>query len=105
MGGFLSAAASKLGGGPIIESECSNPALRVRTPFRFRRNKPRMSAIYVDSRRRISGSDSNFTFELPETLHMQSSAKMTVYKVRIADAFLSTDRGRNLYWIDQPLTL
>ena len=34
---------------------------------------------------------------------MQSSAKMAVYKVRIADAFLSTDRGRNLYWIDQAL--
>ena len=62
-----------------------------------------MSTIYVDSRRRVSGSDSNFTFELPETLHMQSSAKMAVYKVRIADAFLSTDRGRNLYWIDQAL--
>ena len=62
-----------------------------------------MSTIYVDSRRRVSGSDSNFTFELPETLHMQSSAKMAVYKVRIADAFLSTDWGRNLYWIDQAL--
>ena len=62
-----------------------------------------MSTIYVDSRRRILGSDSNFTFELPETLHMQSSAKMAVYKVRIADAFLSTDRGRNLYWIDRTL--
>ena len=48
---------------------------------------------------RFSGSDSNFAFELPETLHMQSSAK----KVRVADAFLSTDRGRNLYWIDQAL--
>ena len=59
-----------------------------------------MSTIYVDSRRRVSGSDSNFTFELPETLHMQSSAKMVVYKVRIV---LSTDRGRNLYWIDQAL--
>ena len=32
------------------------------------------------------------SFELP-----------AVYKVRIADAFLSTDRGRNLYWIDQAL--
>ena len=64
---------------------------------------PARRAIYVDSRRRVSGSDSNFAFELPETLHMQSSAKMAVYKVRIADAFLSTDRGRNLYWIDEAL--
>ncbi|CAE7939496.1 FV3-083R, partial [Symbiodinium sp. KB8] len=62
-----------------------------------------MATIYVDSRRRVSGSDSNFAFELPETLHMQSSAKMAVYKVRIADAFKSTDRGRNLYWQDQAL--
>ena len=62
-----------------------------------------MVTIYVDSRKRVSGSDSNFTFELPETLRMQSSAKTAVYKVRIADAFLSTDRGRNLYWIDVAL--
>ena len=125
------------GGGPIIESECSNirccssssqpnvhdPRLATlptgwgqqgvsgestasglsRTPFRFRRNKPAMTTIYVDSRNRVSGSDSNFTFELPETLHMQTSAKMAVYKVRIADAFLSTDRGTHLYWIDVAL--
>ena len=76
-----------------------------RTPFRFRRNKPRMSTIYVDSRRRISGSDSNFTFELPETLHMQSSAKMAVYKVRIADAFLSTDGGETCTGSTRPWAL
>ena len=29
-----------------------------------------MTTIYVDSRKRVSGSDSNFAFELPETLHM-----------------------------------
>ena len=29
--------------------------------------------------------------------------RMAVYKVRIADAFLSSDWGRNLYWIDQAL--
>ena len=137
MGGFLSAAASKLlGGGPIIESECSNikccstsqarnvydPRLGTmptgwdrgaselstaseisRTPFRFKRKKQAMTTIYVDSRKRVSGLDSNFAFEIPETIHMQSSAKLAVYKARIADAFLSTDRGRNLYWIDQAL--
>ena len=134
MGGFLSAAVSKLlGGGPIIESECSNirccstsqarnvydPRLGTmptgwdrgtsegstaseisRTPFRFRRKKQAMTTIYVDSRKRVSGSDSNFAFELPETLHMQSSAKMAVYKVRIADAFLSTDGPESL--LDRP---
>ena len=45
--------------------------------------------------------------EPPDTdelhVHMQSSTKLAVYKVRIADAFLSTDRGRNLYRIDQAL--
>ena len=86
-----------------MSDESAAGAISSRTPFRLRRNKSRMSTIYVDSRRRILGSDSNFTFELPETLHMQSSAKMAVYKVRIADAFLSTDRGRNLYWIDQAM--
>ena len=84
-------------------SEGSTASEISRTPFRFRRKKQAMTTIYVDSRKRVSGSDSNFAFELPETLHMQSSAKMAVYKVRIADAFLSTDRGRNLYWIDQAL--
>ena len=96
MGGFLSAAASKLlGGGPIVESECSNikccstsqvpnvydPRLGTmptgwdrgvsegsaaseisRTPFRFRRKKQAMTTIYVDSRKRVSGSDASATY-------------------------------------------
>ena len=64
---------------PTDESTCSLDSI-----------KAAMTTVYVDSRRRVSGSDSNFAFELPETLHMQSSAKLAVYKVRIADAFLST---------------
>ena len=31
---------------------------------------------------------------------MQSDARLAVYKIRLADSFLSTDRGRYLYWVD-----
>ena len=80
-------AAKLLGGGPICESECNNlrccteesaasefPARRTGI---FRRKRKLMTSIYVDSR------------------------KLAVYKVRIADAFLSTDRGTFLYWEDE----
>ena len=39
----------------------------------------------------------------PESLHLQSDARLAVYKIRIADSFLSTDRGRYLYWVDAAL--
>ena len=55
-----------------------------------------MTTIYVDSRKR----DSDF---LGESLHLQSDARLPVYKIRIADSFLSTDRGRYLYWVDAAL--
>ena len=34
---------------------------------------------------------------------MQSDARLAVYKIRLADSFLSTDRGRYLYWVDAAL--
>ena len=34
---------------------------------------------------------------------MQSDARLTVYKIHLADSFLSTDRGRFLYWVDAAL--
>ncbi|CAE7567739.1 FV3-083R, partial [Symbiodinium pilosum] len=43
--------------------------------------------------RRVSGSDSNFTFELPETLHMFASPTPSCPQTT----------GRNLYWIDEAL--
>ena len=58
--------------------------------------KKRMTTIYVDSRKRVAGLDS----DLGESLHLQSHARLAVYKIRIADSFLSTDRGRCLYWVD-----
>ena len=62
-----------------------------------------MTTIYVDSRKRVAGDDSSFEFDIGETIHLQTGAKLSVLKVRVADAFLSTDRGQYLYWIDQAL--
>ena len=59
-----------------------------------------MTTIYVDSRKRV---DSDFEVDLGESLHLQSDARLAVYKIRIADSFLSTDRGRYLYWVDAAL--
>ena len=65
--------------------------------------KKRMTTIYVDSRKRVAGSDSDFEVDLGESLHLQSDARLTVFKIRLADSFLSTDRGRYLYWVDAAL--
>ena len=65
--------------------------------------KKRMTTIYVDSRKRVAGSDSDFDVDLGESLHLQSDARLAVYKIRLADSFLSTDRGRYLYWVDAAL--
>ena len=59
-----------------------------------------MSTIYIDSRKRVAGTDSDFEIDLGETLHIDSGAKLAVHKIRVADAFLSTDRGSYLYWHD-----
>ena len=62
-----------------------------------------MTTIYVDSRKRVAGSDSDFEVDLGESLHLQSDARLAVCKIRLADSFLSTDRGRYLYWVDAAL--
>ena len=61
------------------------------------------TTIYVDSRKRVAGDDSSFEFDIGETLHLQTGAKLSVFKFRVADAFLSTDRGQYLFWEDQAL--
>ena len=58
----------------------------------------------MDSRKRVAGSDSDFEVDLGESLHLQSDARLAVYKIRLADSFLSTDRGRYLYWVDGAYT-
>ena len=129
---ILSQVVSKLlGGGPVCESQCKNVHCctssqhvvdpRWPCPERprqisdstssdkstgrsFWRKKRRvMTTVYVDSRKRVAGDDSSFEFDIGETIHLQTGAKLSVLKVRVADAFLSTDRGRYLYWIDQAL--
>ena len=51
-------------------------------------------SIYVDSRKRTVGDDASFEMDIGETIHLQTGAKLSVFKFRVADAFLSTDRGR-----------
>ena len=53
-----------------------------------------MTTLYVDSRKRVDGDDASFSFE---------GAKLSVFKLRVADAFLSTDRGQYLDWRDAAL--
>ena len=57
-----------------------------------------MTTIYVDSRKRVAGSDSD-EVDLGKSLHLQRR-RLAVYKIRLADSFLLTDRGRYLYWVD-----
>ena len=87
---------------PRQTSDGSNASEFSVRPTRFfrRRSKKGMTSIYVDSRLRAEGTDSSFSFDIGESVHIQSGAKLAVYKVRVADAFLSTDRGTFLYWED-----
>eukprot|EP00439_Symbiodinium_sp_Y106_P034055 s4098_g4.t1 len=62
-----------------------------------------MTTIWVDSRKRVAGTDSDFEFDVGETVHLQGSARLGVFKIRVADTFLSTDRGTYLYWRDTAL--
>ncbi|CAE7463469.1 unnamed protein product [Symbiodinium microadriaticum] len=69
----------------------------------FGRKKKNITTIWVDSRKRVAGTDSDFEFDSGETVHLQGSAKLGVFKIRVADTFLSTDRGTYLYWRDTAL--
>ena len=66
-----------------ICAQCCTSVAAVQSPIIRRTGGllwKRMTTIYVDSRKRVAG-----------------------YKIRIADSFLSTDRGRYLYWVDAAL--
>ena len=60
-----------------------------------------MTTVYIDSRKRVSGSDSEFEVDLGETLHLQSDAPGGVQAE--SRRFLSTDRGQYLYCKDNTL--
>ena len=62
-----------------------------------------MTTIWVDSRKRVAGTDADFEFDIGETVHLENSARLGVFKIRVADTFLSTDRGTYLYWQDTAL--
>ena len=55
------------------------------------------SVVYVDSRLRTGGSDTNFTIELRESLQL-SDHGVRVDNLRITNSFLTTDTGRNIYY-------
>ena len=90
MGTILSQVVGKLlGSGPVCDSECHHvqcctSTQRVVDPVRsFWRKKRRiMTTVYTDSRKR-------------ETIQMQTDAKLSVFTLRVADTFLSTDRGHS----------
>ena len=62
-----------------------------------------MTSIWVDSRKRVAGTDADFEFDIGQTVHLQGSARLSIFKIRVADTFLSTDRGTYMYWRDQAL--
>ena len=111
-------ASELLGGGPLLDSECHccstqrvvdphwpepqrlrqvSESSAASSSF-FRRRKRTMVSIYVDSRKRVDGDDASFSFDIGETIHLQTGAKLSIFKLRVADAFLSTDRGQYLFW-------
>ena len=90
MGAALSFLGQKLFNAKCENISCCTSVAAVHPPVVRRTGgflKKRMTTIYVDSRKRVAGSD----------------ARLAVYKIRLADSFLSTDRGRYLYWVDAAL--
>ncbi len=53
--------------------------------------------IWVDSRMRTSGGDSDFEVSLRESVHL-SDARVRVDKLTFSDSFYTTDAGANLYF-------
>ena len=55
------------------------------------------TTIWVDSRMRTSGTDSDFEVSLRESVHL-SDARVRVDKLTFSDRFYTTDVGANLYF-------
>jgi hypothetical protein len=58
------------------------------------------TTIYVDSRAAVSGSGSDFSVVLRETVRVSPGARLRVDKLRFVDSFFTTDMGRLLYYKD-----
>ena len=54
--------------------------------------------IWVDSRMRVSGSDSDFEVSLRESVHL-SDARVRIDKLCFSDSFYTTDAGQNLFFL------
>ena len=54
--------------------------------------------VWIDSRARVSGSDSDFEVSLRESVHL-SDARVRVDKLTFSDSFLTTDAGQNLFFL------
>jgi hypothetical protein len=57
------------------------------------------TVIFVDSRMRTSGTDSDFEVDLRESIHL-SNARLRIDNLTFADSFFTTDAGRHLYFQD-----
>jgi len=55
------------------------------------------TVIFVDSRMRTIGTDSDFEVDLRESVHL-SNARLRVDKLTFTDSFLTTDAGTPLYF-------
>ena len=53
--------------------------------------------IWVDSRMRVSGSDSDFEVSLRESVHL-SDARVRIDHLTFSDSFYTTDAGQNIYF-------
>ena len=58
---------------------------------------PMTQVIWVDSRMRSSGTDSDFEVSLRESVHL-SDARVRIDKLTFSDSFYTTDAGANLYF-------
>ena len=55
------------------------------------------TVIFVDSRMRTLGTDTDFEIDLRESVHL-SNARLRVDRLTITDSFLTTDAGAHLYF-------
>ena len=57
------------------------------------------SVLFVDSRMRTEGTESSFSIELRESLHLTEHG-MRVDKLRLTNSFMTTDLGKHIYYKD-----
>ena len=67
------------------------------TKYRLFLVKSMTQVIWIDSRQRTSGTDSDFEVSLRETVHL-SDTRVRIDKLTFADSFYTTDAGSNLYF-------